>query len=67
MPETTGLGSITADAAPDEKCAECGHNTLTVVTVTGHLGGKERTLGGWAWCQWCHATPHPTLKEAHRG
>lgn len=58
--------TITARRSADQECPECGRTTVAVFTVTGHLGGQERTLGGWAWCRSCTATPHPTLTEARR-
>jgi hypothetical protein len=49
-------------AADPAVCPACGHLALTVVTVYAqlHEGGRARA-GGWALCNACGATPHPTL------
>ncbi|GAB2331719.1 hypothetical protein [Streptomyces variabilis] len=62
-PESVGPDTVNAQRLPDQECPECATAALAVITVTGHLAGQERTLGGWAWCQRCGATPHPTLTE----
>jgi hypothetical protein len=66
-PERVGPDAINAQRLPDQECPVCAATALAVITVTGNLGGQERTLGGWAWCQRCGATPHPTIAEAPRG
>lgn len=59
---------ITASTKPDRRCQDCGESTVHVVAVTtlvvtAHGGSEERTIGGWAVCSTCGASPHPVLGE----
>lgn len=51
----------------DRLCAACDEPTLTVVTVSIETSKGQQTIGGWALCLNCRATPHPTMEEAPRG
>ncbi|MFM9594090.1 hypothetical protein ACKI16_23935 [Streptomyces scabiei] len=61
QPEVTGPEIVNVNRLPDRECLECGGDALAVFAVAGQFSGQERTLGGWAWCQSCRATPHPIL------
>lgn len=57
---------LQSEAHDYQRCGECGQDLLTVVTMRAVAGdGTSRPAGGWAICQGCGATPHPTMETAH--
>ncbi|HLL37261.1 MAG TPA: hypothetical protein VK545_25985 [Streptomyces sp.] len=57
-----GFGpGLTATASYDQRCADCGKDTLLIVRVQADVHGL-RTAGGWALCHACGATPHPVME-----
>lgn len=64
--------AVNLHATTERPCPACGREAMTLVSVVMTLaGGERRTVGGWAHCALCDATPHPTMpdveEDADRG
>ncbi|WP_405759450.1 hypothetical protein OG234_13230 [Streptomyces sp. NBC_01420] len=63
--DASGSNPSTVDltSAPERPCPSCGRETMTVVQAVSTFDGRVRTIGGWAECSNCGATPHPTMPD----
>lgn len=58
-PEPSSINLTAEDPRP---CPACDERTLMVVTTTAQYEGAVKTIGGWALCTCCGATPHPVME-----
>lgn len=59
VPEPSSINLFAEDPRP---CPACDELTLMVVTTTARYEDTAKTIGGWALCTYCGATPHPVME-----